>query len=211
MKEIHRSSKRRIFAHRGLWNCVSEQNSAKAISDAIQHGFAVETDLRFYSNEVVVSHDSPPNKVVRLFDLENWKEGRFALNIKEDGLHEHFVPWRSALEASGSFLFDGSTPDMLKYAQLSIPIANRISEVEDLLKIATKYIWLDAFEDEWWNFQTVEKLCELGYEVVIVSPELHGRNPQEVWNVFAKLCNIEMNVGICTDFPLKVLDRVENV
>lgn len=211
MNEIHRSSKRRIFAHRGLWNSESEQNSIKAISEAIQHGFAVETDLRCYSNEVIVSHDSPTEEVVRLFELENWKDGRFALNIKEDGLHEHFVPWRSVLEDSGSFLFDGSTPDMLKYAQSHIPIANRLSEVEELLKIATKYVWLDAFQSEWWDLGTIQKLCDLGYEVIIVSPELHGRNPSEVWDMFAKLCKSGKNVGICTDFPIKVLDRVQNV
>lgn len=211
MNEFHRSSKRRIFAHRGLWNSVNEQNSIKAISEAIQHGFAVETDLRLYSNEIILSHDSPHEEMVRLFELEYWEDGRFALNIKEDGLHERFVPWRSILDVNGSFFFDGSTPDMLKYFQSHMPIANRLSDVEELCKIASKYVWLDAFHSEWWDLGTIQKLCDLGYEVIIVSPELHGRNPADVWDKFAKLCKSGKNVGICTDFPFKVLDRVVNV
>ena len=52
-----------IIAHRGLWqdtknpNDKSAQNTLKAFERAFEGGFGVETDLRDFAGQIVISHD----------------------------------------------------------------------------------------------------------------------------------------------------------
>ena len=47
----------KIIAHRGFWLEKSEQNSLKAFKKAFENGFGVETDVRDFNGELVISHD----------------------------------------------------------------------------------------------------------------------------------------------------------
>jgi hypothetical protein len=44
---------------------------------------------------------------------------------------------------------------------------------------------------------------------IIVSPELHGREYSNVWEIFLNLAKEVENIGICTDFPLKLIASEE--
>ena len=48
-----------ILSHRGCWNRDSEKNSIKAFEASFSLGFGVETDLRDYNGEIVISHEIP--------------------------------------------------------------------------------------------------------------------------------------------------------
>ena len=46
-----------IIAHRGIWTKVEEQNSPLSLRNALSKGFGIETDLRYFNNEIIISHD----------------------------------------------------------------------------------------------------------------------------------------------------------
>lgn len=203
--------RRNIYAHRGLWASEAEKNSIKAIELALKEGFAVETDLRSYNSKIVISHDSPDENSPHFFDIADWETGRFALNIKEDGLFTKFEDYRDCLVNSESFFFDGSFPDMYHFARRKLPFALRRSDLELEIAMKSEYVWLDSFNSDWWDETDILKLIQDGYKVVVVSPELHGRDPQEIWRTFKNLLLDGVNVGICTDFPRELLGQLANV
>ena len=203
--------KRQIFAHRGLWRSESDKNSLKAIDEAVGHGFAVEIDLRVLNHELVVSHDYPAKGAPKFLDIQRLDSARLALNIKEDGMSGYFVPLRDEFIKNGSFFFDGSIPEMRSYFLNNLPIANRVSELEKIPDIPSKYIWLDVFDSDWWDESKVIELKTNGVDVIIVSPELHGRDPDTAWTLYCNLLKNEIEVGMCTDYPEIVLERALNV
>ena len=80
-----------ILAHRGLWREAADQNSLAALRRALVEGFGVETDIRDFAGQLVISHDPPLAGAVPFgaFLDEYSKLGlsqMLALNIKADGL-----------------------------------------------------------------------------------------------------------------------------
>jgi hypothetical protein len=108
-------------------------------------------------------------------------------------------------------LFDGSIPEMIKIRSLGFRHALRLSEFETSLPWNPDLIWLDSFDSDWWlNNLDIEKLIkDTQINVVVVSPELHGRNAHKVWEFLASLSQSESeNVSICTDSPLEFIKFV---
>ena len=194
----------RIFCHRGIWDASVPQNSLTSFNSAQMNGMSIETDIRFFIDQVVIEHDLPKASSIlmasNLFDYNV----TFALNLKEDGLQFFFEEAREWLDSTKSFVFDGSIPQMLQYSKLGIRHAMRLSEYELDLNWNPKIIWLDSFESDWWlNDQRIESKIE-GSEVIVVSPELHGRDPRAVWDFLAKeRQHGRFNLSICTDRPLE--------
>lgn len=196
-----------IFAHRGYWkdeNLVP--NSAQALAHAAYFKFSIETDIRNDSSGDWVAHDAceiatriPAHSI---FDYGT----RVAINMKSDGLSSFALGNISHIESSNSFFFDGSLPQMLTLKKLSIPHALRLSEYERDLPWSPPTIWLDAFESDWWLEIELESLVSSS-EIIIVSPELHGRAPEFVWDAIFDL-DVEMRsrISICTDRPLDLLN-----
>ncbi len=192
----------RIYCHRGYWVSAAEQNTAKALEDATARGFGIETDIRDHQGSIVVSHDPVRNT---FFGLEKLliMSTPVALNVKSDGLlslgHSEI---KDVLQTKGSFVFDGSIPEMLRYRHHNLPHALRLSEYESEIAWEPQYIWLDSFQSDWWiGDETLNRLTDK-YFVVVVSPELHGRSSYKVWDIVAEeLINGNPNLGICTDFP----------
>jgi len=193
-----------IFAHRGFWGSRIPQNSLESFDKASALGFSIETDLRLFGSEVVISHDSPSNEttlnVGSIFDSNS----KFALNIKSDGISEYFLNKREWLEETKSFFFDGSIPELYKYKNAGLPIALRLSEFESELPWPCNNIWLDSFNSDWWiKGDQLSKISEK-YFVIVVSPELHGREYLKVWDKTMELIlKGNNNIGICTDHPDK--------
>jgi cell division initiation protein len=107
-----------------------------------------------------------------------------------------------------SFFFDGSIPQMLMYRNLGLPHALRLSEYEKELPWETNYIWLDAFHSDWWIRDNIlEKYRSSGEKIVLVSPEIHGRNPEDAWaKVYEQFFDGNRNVSVCTDRPIDFLN-----
>ena len=195
-------SNQNIFAHRGFWDSKVPQNSRESFVNASTLGFSIETDLRSVGSEIVVSHDSPLKESTlnaeSIFDFNS----RFALNIKSDGIAEYFLNKREWLGETKSFFFDGSIPELYKYKNAGLPVALRLSEIEKELPWVCETIWLDSFNSDWWIEGNQLSALSEKYFVIVVSPELHGREYLKVWDkTMESILKGNHNIGICTDYP----------
>jgi len=212
---------KQIIAHRGFWLNASDANSKDALQQALEYGFGIETDLRARCGQVVVSHDLPTRNSPIFSDLvNNWTRlgildnQTIALNIKEDGLIPLLIGNMEIEKLIKSFFFDMSVPEMLAYLKFGLPVASRLSEFEVLSNNltdkmgATRNYWLDSFYSDWWlDNEAVDELCATS-EVTLVSPEIHGRNPDQAWDWFAEKVSTGCRINLCTDLPLRVLRRI---
>ena len=191
-----------IYAHRGCWSSEVEMNSIDAFHLAHANGYSIETDIRQKDGKVVISHDSPISSESLVLEKLMGLQTSFAINIKEDGLHRFLVDKIEWIEASNSFVFDGSIPEMYRFRKLGIPHALRLSEFERTIAWKTHAIWLDSFNEDWWiNEESILNLFEES-KVVVVSPELHGRDPRFVWDFLANMrASGRFEFSICTDKP----------
>ena len=205
----------RILAHRGLWTKESEQNSLKAIKNALLLGFGIEIDLREQNTNLVLSHDFPSFESEKInHNDEIWKllnpSSTVAYNIKEDGLGNLLKQFLYQCKFHNYFAFDMSVAESVLYKKLGIETAVRVSEIEPVnLKLLSTYrgvkkIWLDSFTSEWWINEIKTLHLLRGNQIFIVSPELHGRDPQKVWDMGKTLLEDNLDVYICTDHPEKV-------
>ena len=102
-----------------------------------------------------------------------------------------------------------SVPDMQPYLRKEMPTAMRLSEYEpwvESLAVRVNTIWLDAFEGIWYSEANVEALLDKGYEVLVVSDELHGRDPQKQWALLESIRKSD-KLTLCTDLPEEALKR----
>lgn len=183
-----------------MWDFKARSNTSGAIQLAIRTGFSLETDFRVNGAEIVIAHD--PDSEIYPADLGHVLQATVAINLKEDGLLPYFEKWRQAIEVSSSFFFDGSVPEMYKYYKSGLPHALRLSEFEREIPWNSSVIWLDAFESDWWLDTDSFKRILSFPRVVVVSPELHGRDHRAVWDaVLEATANGHENLSICTDYP----------
>lgn len=200
-----------IIAHRGFWLDPSEKNTSIAFARALENGFGIETDFRDLNGELVISHDLPGDDAMPIGDFVSLyatacNDVLMALNIKADGLQSLV---KKMVEDSGMenyFVFDMSVPDMRGYFSEGIPTFTRLSEYEQSPAFLDKStgFWLDAFEGKWYDLPIINSLLEKNKQIVIVSPELHGRTHRELWG-FVKKNHLHQNplISLCTDFPLE--------
>lgn len=207
----------RIYAHRGLWGASVTQNSPEAILNALEEGFSVEIDIRDFAGELRVSHDPAAEESPRWIDvlesIEFLKKSlgnqTFALNIKSDGLIPIFR--RTGFPSSPHFFFDFSVPEGHQYLREGLPIASRLSEYESQSNISCETsvaaVWLDGFHDDWYiDSPEIESFLGLNpaIPVILVSPELHGREFSRAWGWLRDKYVGGSNISICTDHPYKV-------
>lgn len=200
----------KILAHRGLWDNESEKNSLQALERAFDHGFGIETDIRDFQGKIVISHNPAKDILPSFKDLVGiWnkylKKPVMALNIKADGLYllddiQDETFWKN----KNYFFFDSSVPEQYIYLKRGYPIFTRSSEFEQnpvFLEKSTG-IWLDQFTDCNHIIDSLEKFLQMDKVVGIISPELHGRNPQKVWEFLLNYKN-EERIMLCTDRPIE--------
>lgn len=199
-----------ILAHRGWWLEPSEKNSRQALARAFEAGYGVETDLRDHDGEVVVSHDPPVGQEhITLAELltmfkQAGEPGALALNVKADGLQKALAEALRVADVSNYFVFDMSVPDGLVYLRHGLTAYTRRSEYElppSFLDRAAG-IWVDAFDGDWVEADDLRNLSQDGKTLALVSPELHGRPHQEVWDRWkAGAGQAQGPLMLCTDFP----------
>ena len=208
----------RVLAHRGLWNESRAQNSIDAISAALDLGFGIEIDVRERSGELVLSHDFPNDGSAVLEPKHPvWDkltaQTPVAFNIKTDGLGPELKNCLNELPGHNGFTFDMSIPEAVVYISLNIPFAQRVSEYEPvsvfaaLPQSAGDRVWLDSFHTDWWLDIKGFSGSLKGNQVFVVSPELHGRDPQRVWDWCYQEFQQDVDIYICTDYPEKVLEQ----
>ncbi len=191
-----------IYAHRGMWQTLDQQNSLQSIEKTRIYGFGVETDFRSNNHSLVVSHDPYVDSGLLAVDEIDFSEIPVAMNIKEDGLLNQFQSFLKKYPNKHTFLFDGSIPEMVKIRERGIPHALRLSEYETELPWEPQFLWIDGFYSDWWiNSTRIFNLLEKHF-VVFVSPELHKREIESAWEFFNMLKSKQIaRFGICTDYP----------
>lgn len=207
-----------ILAHRGFWGLQDstkqiKPNSLESFKHAFQNGFGIESDLRDFDLQLVISHDMPTSRALRaqsLFALyKNFLHNPpLALNIKSDGLQVALKALLEKYRVKNYFCFDMSVPDMRIFAQNGLNFFTRISEIEQkcVLYDEAQGVWCDEFYSHWISESTILAHLENGKKVAIVSPELHKRQYLSAWRDYKQI--IESNalsgdsrIFLCTDFP----------
>jgi hypothetical protein len=195
-----------IIAHRGFWKETAEMNTKVAFRRAVEHGFGIETDIRDFGSEIVISHDPSQVGAMPLRELiEDFSkpELTLALNIKSDGLSPMLSKILRDNVKLKNFVFDMSGPEYFKYKSIGIRTFDRRSEFEPGFDSLTEPdgVWLDAFKSDDWMLNWLQSRKGAKFETVIVSPELHGRPHLDFWAAL-KECVPTHNLSICTDFPI---------
>jgi hypothetical protein len=198
-----------IISHRGLWYKNSEKNSMKAFHASFENNFGTETDIRDYNGKLVISHDVANCDSL---DLEEFldlycitSKKTLALNIKSDGLTHILKEIINKYSIDNYFVFDMSIPDTIPYKLNKINFYIRQSEFEKNLPFYDdcKGVWLDSFNYIWYNQELIENHFKQGKKVCIVSPELHNRDKEILWELLLKDDFYKSeNLILCTDFPL---------
>ncbi|MCA8906839.1 MAG: hypothetical protein KDA64_02925 [Rhodospirillaceae bacterium] len=200
-----------ILSHRGFWLEPQEKNTTVALERSRAEGFGTETDVRDLGGRLVISHDPPVGGEIGLSDLLDIFAGSgltLAINIKADGLSadlgaafaERDIPW---------FAFDMSGPETVRYLAAGLPVFTRHSDVEPapICYEQSIGVWLDAFHGDWFGPADVRAHLDAGKRVCIVSPDLHGRSPQPVWDwLKASGLHTHPRLSLCTDFPTEARD-----
>jgi len=194
-----------LLAHRGWWDRPEDRNTPQALNRAFAAGLGVETDVRDCDGEIVVSHDPPRagkcQTLRSMLDMyaKAGNPGTLALNVKADGLQ---APVRSVLQEfriPRYFVFDMSIPDTLQWLKAEVPVFARQSEFESDVQLYDRApgVWLDAFQSDWYQADLIATHRAAKKKVAVVSPELHGRPHQNIWNLLSTLPGD--GILLCTD------------
>lgn len=198
----------KILSHRGIWNKKEEKNTESAFINSFLQGFGIETDIRDFNGELVISHDVAnrnslkANEFFKIYSKYDQKP-MLALNVKSDGIQNLLVELIKKYNIDNYFIFDMSIPEQYVYTKENLNIFTRQSDIEKEIVLYEKScgIWLDSFEDEWIDEKTIEYHVRNNKKVCIVSPELHNRNYRERWEVYKKIDDKFKNseIFLCTD------------
>lgn len=211
----HRSLMRAL-SHRGLWSVREEQNTPDAFRRSFGQGFGVELDVRDACGAVVISHDPPDGSELRWEEflqlyLDAGAGLPVAVNVKADGIASTLAPTVSDSAFRELFFFDMSVPDMFSYLASDARVFARRSEFEGVSPLFDRVagVWIDAFDDEWFNETDVVEALGQEWSVCLVSPELHGREPSSAWSRWSTWQgSVRERVMVCTDHPLEFTRRL---
>jgi glycerophosphoryl diester phosphodiesterase len=198
-----------IIAHRGCWFETTKKNSEEAFCLALNNGFGIETDIRDFDNEIVISHDIPDRNSMLFSDfislVKNYHPVTLALNVKSDGLQKKIIQDLNGYE--DYFVFDMSIPDALGYQNQGITNYTRFSDVEPFASLLNNAqgVWVDNFSDNALDVDSLNDFLQLSKMVALVSPELHKLGHLKYWDTLKTYLKINPEhtdfISLCTDFP----------
>lgn len=189
-----------ICSHRVNWAARLEELDPR---------FGVEIDLRSEGGELVLEHD-PFTDGERFEDwLRSYRHAFIVVNIKEEGLEPRII---EALDGAGvrSWAFlDQSFPFLVKLLRgHDTRTMVRVSEYESIetalaLPVRPEWVWVDSFTGEWPDAPTLRRLVEAGFRLMLVSPELQGRDLEKEFDaISARWTDAGVGLdGVCTKQP----------
>lgn len=188
--------------------CAHRVNDPVALR-AVPARFGVEIDLRSAGGRLILVHDAFTEGP----DFEDWLAGYahafIVVNTKEEGLEQRIT---AALDAHGvqewAFL-DQSFPFMVRSLRSGeTRTMVRVSEFESIqtalaLDPRPRWVWVDSFTGAWPAAQSLRTLANHGFRLMVVSPELQARSPQdEIAVVTARFEEAGVPLhGVCTKRP----------
>lgn len=200
----------KIIAHRGEWMSLSDKNSLEALTKALSNGYGIETDIRDYDEDLVISHNIATIHSPRLEDFfkvaQKYNDTcTLALNIKADGLQERLKDLLIKYSIENYFLFDMSIPEMVVNQNYNFKYFTRNSDIESecVLYKFCEGVWLDCFFDKnWISCSKITSHLSNNKMVCVVSPELHGFNHTELWKSIKETgLQNKSELLLCTDLP----------
>ena len=148
--------------------------------------FGVEVDIRSFNNKVIISHE-PLLNGIQFEDWMSFYEHDFLiLIIKEEGLEKYVLDILKKYKVKNFFFLDQSFPFLLKTITSGEKrCAIRISEFESIdsaynLAGRIEWVWIDYFNKFPLNQTEFMRLKKLGYKICIVSPEIQGKEINEI-------------------------------
>ena len=163
--------------------------------------YGLEVDIRDYNNKLVLSHDVPNEQSEDLEDfLTHIQENNFlALNIKSVEIEFQLKKILSEAKISNYFTFDWPIPSLQKALSHDLNCAFRLSEYEKDIFPNCEWVWIDSFNEIWYDVDYLISLKKTGIKLALVSPELHGRK-SDMKKVKDLINSVEVD-AICTDIP----------
>lgn len=197
----------KIIAHRGYWENLHDANSIDSFQRAFHCGFGIETDIRDYCGNIVISHDIPDHICPRLEYLfriynDHCLNVPLALNIKADGLVGQLKEILKTYKITNYFFFDMSIPQMIEFSKANLNFFSRQSDIEKhpILYKEADGVWIDELFESWIDEKTIQFHLNNKKRVCIVSPELHKKDHLSSWNKY-KTFSDHNELMICTDYP----------
>jgi hypothetical protein len=146
-------------------------------------GLGIEMDIRSYGDRLVVTHEPFDPGV----DLEEWLDAYahafLVANVKEEGLEPAVEAALAARGIDRWAYLDQSFPFLVKTLRRGENRCMvRVSEYEAAatalsLRPAPGWVWLDSFTGRLPAREDLAALAAAGLQVMLVSPELQGREP----------------------------------
>jgi hypothetical protein len=169
----------------------------------------VEVDIRSQGDALVIHHD--PFAVGEPFEpwFEAYAHGTLILNVKEEGLEARLISLMQKRNFTDYFFLDQSFPFLVKWSKLGERrCAVRVSEYESVtsaltLKGRVEWVWVDCFTQFPLSAADAQALCDVGFKLCLVSPELQGRDGEsEIPALQALLVERGINAdAVCTKRP----------
>lgn len=188
--------------------CAHRVNQSEALA-TVDSGYGVEIDLHADGDRLVLVHD--PFSTGEDFEtwLDSYHHAFIVLNTKEEGLEARAT---AALEARGitewAFL-DQSFPYLIRTLRGGEARSMvRVSEYESIetalaLPARPNWVWVDSFTGDWPDSEKLRRLHDHGLKLMIVSPELQGRDlDKEFTTIAARFVEAGVGIdGVCTKRP----------
>lgn len=199
-----------IIAHRGYWLKAEEKNNLIAFRRAFEAGYGIETDIRDFNGELVISHNIAYEKCPLLEEVFSLYKGyglssKLALNIKADGLQDKLKELLNTYQIANYFLFDMSIPELVVNNSKNLTFYTRESDIENegVMYQNAAGVWLDSFfKQDWLTAEIIRHHYERHKNTCIVSSELHGWDYTAMWSMILNLdTDIKNGIALCTDFP----------
>ena len=204
-----------VISHRGYWHEAKEKNTETAFRRSFDLGFGTETDVRDCAGKLVISHDMPQGGEMTLENFLDMLAKRplpLALNVKADGMAKKIIEILKRYQPIDAFVFDMSVPDLLQQLKEGMPAFTRTSEYEREPSCYEQAagVWLDAFHSIWYDFDAIKRILDDGKRVCLVSPELHGRPSEQLWDML-RAGGVQKydRLLLCTDVPEKAVAYFE--
>ena len=172
-------------------------NSIKEINPK----FGLEIDISEYNNKLVLAHDHLNAQSIKLEDFITYapKNSFLAINIKSVGIEAELKIILSRSKITNYFTFDWPTSSLHKAISHDLNCAFRLSEYEKDIIPNCPWVWLDSFNEIWYDADFLISLKKYRIKLAIVSPELHNRK-SDIDKV-KDIVNAVKVDAICTDMP----------
>lgn len=165
--------------------------------------YGVEIDLRDKGERLILQHD--PFKDGEDFEeyLKHYDYGTLILNIKSERIEFRVLELLKKYKVKKYFFLDSSFPMIyLLSKQGERNIAMRFSEFEGIdtimnMKGKVNWVWIDCFTKLPLDKSNSEQFKKAGFKLCLVSPELQGRNTDEIKSYKEMIKTFEID-AVCT-------------